>query len=222
VSRSGQGIRDLAADKKRALAVTPVSRETENRLEVFADLLLVWQKKINLVAPSTLRELWTRHIADSLQLPPLAPQARVWVDFGSGGGFPGIPIACALAGETGVQVHLIESNGKKAAFLREAVRAVGVSALVHQERVEKFGETCAETIDAVTARALAPLKTLCEQAFPFVSRGAVALFPKGQDIDVELTDAAKYWRVKASKVASKTSPKSSIVVIRSLAPLRRA
>jgi len=222
VSRSGQGTRDLAADKKRALAVTPVSRETENRLEVFADLLLVWQKKINLVAPSTLRELWTRHIADSLQLLPLAPQARVWVDFGSGGGFPGIPIACALAGETGVQVHLIESNGKKAAFLREAVRAVGVPALVHHARVEKFGETCAETIDAVTARALAPLKTLCEQAFPFISRGAVALFPKGQDIDVELTDAAKYWRVEASKVASKTSPKSSIVVIRSLAPLRRA
>jgi 16S rRNA (guanine527-N7)-methyltransferase len=221
VNRSGQGTRDLAADKKRALAITPVSRETEGRLEMFVDLLLLWQEKINLVAPSTLDELWTRHIADSLQLLPLAPQARVWVDFGSGGGFPGIPIACVLAGEAGVQVHLIESNGKKAAFLREAVRAVGVPALVHQERVEKFGETCAETMHAVTARALAPLKTLCDQAFPFVSRGAVALFPKGQDVDAELTDAAKYWRVEASKVASKTSPKSSIVVIRSLAPVRR-
>jgi 16S rRNA (guanine527-N7)-methyltransferase len=222
VTRSGQGTRDLAADKKRALALTPVSRETVKRLEVFADLLLVWQDKINLIAPSTLDELWTRHIADSLQLLPLAPHARVWVDFGSGGGFPGMPIACALAAESGAQVHLIESNGKKAAFLREAVRAVGVPAVVHQERVEKFGESCAETVHVVTARALAPLKTLCEQAFPFVRKGAVALFPKGQDIDAELTDAAKYWRVEASKVASKTSPESSIVVIRSLAPVRRA
>jgi len=221
VNRSGQGTSDLAADKKRALAITPVSRETEKRLEVFADLLLGWQPKINLVASSTLGELWTRHIADSLQLLPLAPHARVWVDFGSGGGFPGIPIACALVGETGTQIHLIESNGKKAAFLREAVRAVGVPAVVHQERVEKFGESCAETIHAVTARALAPLKTLCEQAFPFISRGAVALFPKGQDVDAELTDAAKYWKVEASKVASKTSPQSSIVVIRGLAPVVR-
>jgi 16S rRNA (guanine527-N7)-methyltransferase len=222
VTRSGQGTRDLTADKRRALALTPVSRETEKRLEVFADLLLLWQDKINLIAPSTLGELWTRHIADSLQLLSLAPHARVWVDFGSGGGFPGMPIACALAAESGAKVHLIESNGKKAAFLREAVRAVGVPAVVHQERIEKYGESCAETIHVVTARALAPLKTLCEQAFPFVSRGAVALFPKGQDIDAELTDAAKYWRVEASKVASKTSPESSIVVIRSLAPVRRA
>jgi len=221
VNRSGQGTRDLAADKKRALAITPVSRETEKRLEVFVHLLLTWQKKINLVAPSTLGKVWTRHIADSLQLLPLAPHARVWVDFGSGGGFPGMPIACALAGETGAKIHLVESNGKKAAFLREAVRAVEVPAIVHQERVEKFGETCAETVHAVTARALAPLKTLCEQAFPFVSRGAVALFLKGQDVDAELTDAAKYWRVEASKVASKTSPKSSIVVVRRLARSRR-
>ena len=222
MNRGGQGTRDPAADKKRALAITPVSRETEKRLEVFVDLLQVWQKKTNLVAPSTLSELWTRHVADSLQLLPLAPQARIWVDFGSGGGFPGMPIACALAAEVGAQVHLIESNGKKAAFLREAVRAVGVPAVVHLVRIEKFGESCAETVHAVTARALAPLKTLCEQAFPFVSRGAVALFPKGQDIDVELTDAAKYWRVEASKVASKTSPQSSIVVIRGLTPVRRA
>ena len=221
MNRSGQGTRDLAADKKRALAITPVSRETEKRLEVFVDLLLGWQKRINLVAPSTLRELWTRHIADSLQLLPLVPDARGWVDFGTGGGFPGIPIACALADEAGARVHLVESNGKKAAFLREAVRAVGAPAVVHQERVEKFGETCAEPIDAVTARALAPLKSLCEQAFPFISRGAVALFPKGQDVDAELTDAAKYWRVEALKVASKTSPQSSIVVIRGLAPLER-
>ena len=219
MSKSGQGTFDLSADKNHARTLARVSRETEKRLEIFVDLLLGWQKKTNLVAPSTLHELWTRHIADSLQLLPLAPEARLWVDFGSGGGFPGIPIACALAGQTGANVHLIESNGKKAAFLREAVRATGAPAVVHQERTEKFGESCAEAVQVVTARALAPLKILCDQAFPLISRGAVGLFLKGQDVDVELTDAAKYWRLEASKVPSKTSPLSAIVVVRGLRPL---
>jgi 16S rRNA (guanine527-N7)-methyltransferase len=222
VSKSGQGPLDPGSDKARALALFPVSRETETRLDRFVDVLLLWQSKLNLIAPSTIPELWTRHIADSLQLLPLAPQAKIWVDFGSGGGFPGVPIACALAGEPGTKVHLIESNGKKAAFLREVARATGVPAVIHQERVEKFGESCAETVHVVTARALAPLKTLCDQAFPLISRGAIALFLKGQDVDAELTDAAKYWRVEAAKVPSKTSPEGSIVVIRSLKPLRGA
>jgi 16S rRNA (guanine527-N7)-methyltransferase len=222
VSKSGQWTFDLAADKARALALFPVSRETEKRLDTYVKVFLLWQSKLNLVASSTLHELWTRHIVDSLQLLPLVPEARVWVDLGSGGGFPGIPIACALAGQHGVKVHLIESNGKKVAFLREAVRATEAPAVVHQERAEKFGESCAETVHAVTARALAPLKILCDQAFPLISRGAIGLFPKGQDIDAELTDAAKYWRLEASRVPSKTSPESSIIVIRSLNPLRSA
>lgn len=219
MSKSGQGTFDLDADKARALTLFPVSRETETQLDTYVQVFLLWQSKLNLVASSTLHELWTRHIADSLQLLPLVPEARVWVDFGSGGGFPGIPIACALAGQPGAKVHLIESNGKKAAFLREAVRATGAPAVVHQERAEKFGESCAETVHAVTARALAPLKVLCDQAVPLISRGAVGLFLKGQDIDAELTDAAKYWRLEASKVPSKTSPQSSIVVVRGLRPL---
>jgi 16S rRNA (guanine527-N7)-methyltransferase len=222
VNSSGQGALDLRDDKARALALFPVSRETETRLDIYVDVLLLWQSKLNLVAPSSLRELWTRHIADSLQLLPLAPEARTWVDFGSGGGFPGVPIACALADKPGTKVHLVESIGKKAAFLREAVRATKAPAIVHQERVEKFGETCAERVEVVTARAVAPLKTLCDQAFPLISRGAVGLFPKGQDVDAELTDAAKYWRLEAIKVPSKTSPNGSIVVIRSLTPLQRA
>ena len=221
MNSSGQGALDLKEDKARALALTPVSRETEKRLDTYVDVLLRWQSKLNLVAPSSLRELWTRHIADSLQLLSLAPGALTWVDFGSGGGFPGVPIACALADTPGAKVHLVESIGKKAAFLREAARATGAPAIVHQERAEKFGETCAEPVHVVTARALAPLKILCDQAFPLISRGALALFPKGQDVDAELTDAAKYWKVEASKVASKTSPQSSIVVIRGLAPVVR-
>ena len=188
----------------------------QKRLEVFVELLLSWQSRINLIAPSTIPNLWTRHVADSLQLIPLAPQARVWVDFGAGGGFPGLPIACALVDEPGAMVHLIESNGKKAAFLREAVRITGVPAKVHQERVENFGESCMETVHVVMARALSPLKTLCDQAFPLIARGAVGLFPKGQDVDAELTEAAKYWSIQAAKVPSKTSPEGCIVVVRSL------
>jgi len=219
VNSSGQGALDLKEDKARALALTPVSRETEKRLDTYVDVLLRWQSKLNLVAPSSLRELWTRHIADSLQLLSLAPGALTWVDFGSGGGFPGVPIACALADTPGAKVHLVESIGKKAAFLREAARATGAPAIVHQERAEKFGETCAEPVHVVTARALAPLKILCDQAFPLISRGALALFPKGQDVDAELTDAAKYWRLEVTKMPSKTSASGSIVVIRSLTPL---
>jgi 16S rRNA (guanine527-N7)-methyltransferase len=216
VSKRGQGTLDLTADKARALKLTPVSRETEQRLDMFVQALLLWQRTTNLVASSTLSQIWTRHVADSLQLIDLAPKARVWVDFGAGAGFPGIPIACALADKPGALVHLVESNGKKAAFLREAVRITGAPAKVHQIRAEKFGESFRETVHAVTARALAPLKTLCDQAFPLVTRGAMALFPKGQDVDAELTEAAKYWSIEASKVPSKTSPDSCVVVITGL------
>ena len=160
MSKSEQGA--LAADRARALELTPVSRETLKRLDAFVDVLLLWQRTTNLVAASTLDRLWTRHIADSLQLVPLAPAARVWVDFGSGGGFPGMPIACALAGQPGAKVHLVESNGKKAAFLREAVRITGVPAEVHQMRVEDYGDSSIESVDVVTARALAPLTMLCD------------------------------------------------------------
>jgi len=203
-------------NKAPALALTPVSRETLARLEKFVALLLTWQRRINFISASTIPQVWTRHIADSLQLLPLAPTAKVWVDFGSGGGFPGIPIACALAGQGGAMAHLVESNGKKAAFLREAVRALDLPAQVHHMRVEKFGESWQGPADAVTARALAPLKTLCDQAFPLTARGAAGLFPKGQDVEAELTEAAKCWTIQAVKVPSKTSPEGCIVVITSL------
>jgi 16S rRNA (guanine527-N7)-methyltransferase len=222
VSKRGQGALDLAADKAHALKLTPVSRETEKRLDIFVDALLLWQKTTNLVASSTLARLWTRHIADSLQLIPLAPRARIWVDLGSGAGFPGMPVACALADMPGTKVHLIESNAKKAAFLREAVRITGVPAAVHQVRAENFGESCNETVHAVTARALSPLKSLCHQAFPRIARGAIGLFPKGQDVGAELTEAAKYWIIEATRVPSKTAPEGCVVVISGLHARRRS
>src|ERR1700722_11326119 len=120
-----------AADKAAALLLTPVSRETEARLDRYVKLLREWQAKTNLVAPSTLPQLWTRHIADSLQLLDLAPSAKVWIDLGSGGGFPGVVLACALAETPGAMVHLVERNAKKAAFLREAIRVTASPGTVH-------------------------------------------------------------------------------------------
>ena len=211
MTTAGQG--DLAADKAEALRLTPVSRETLKRLETFVDLLLQWQKTTNLISPATIPHLWTRHVADSLQLIGLVPHAKTWVDFGSGGGFPGIPVACVLADRPRARVHLVESNGKKAAFLREAIRVTGVPAVVHAKRIEDCGDSFGDKIDVVSARALAPLKKLCDQAFPLIARGAVGLFPKGQDVAAELTDAAKYWRVEARTIPSRTSPDGCIVQV---------
>src|SRR5580658_4285191 len=151
---------DLTADRARGLELTPVSRETEARLDRFVALLLQWQQRMNLIAASTEWTVWTRHIADSLQLLELAPGAKIWVDLGSGGGFPGLAIACALADTPGAQVHLVESIGKKAAFLREAIGETGAPATVHAMRAEDFVADAAEPIDVVTARALAPLPKL--------------------------------------------------------------
>jgi 16S rRNA (guanine527-N7)-methyltransferase len=213
---------DLSADRARALELTPVSRETLARLDQFVALLLEWQARVNLVAASTIPQLWTRHIADSLQLIELAPNAKIWVDFGSGGGFPGIPIACMLADRPGAMVHLIESNSKKAAFLREAVRRLRLPAKVHAIRAENYGESGGGAADVVTARALAPLKVLCDQAFPLIAQGALGLFPKGQDVEAELTAAAKCWTIEAKKMPSKTSPEGCILVIHGLHPRRSA
>lgn len=219
MSKSGQDVLDLSADKARALKLTPVSRETLKRLDLYVDLLLKWQLTTNLIAPSTIPTVWTRHVADSLQLLDLAPDAKVWVDFGSGGGFPAIPVACALASRPGAIVHLVESNGKKAAFLREAIRVTGAPAQVHAERVEKYTDGPVNSVDVVSARALAPLKVLCDQASSLIQRGAIGLFPKGLDVAAELTEAAKYWNIEATTVASKTSPEGCIVIIRGLKPL---
>jgi 16S rRNA (guanine527-N7)-methyltransferase len=207
---------DLSGDRERALALTPVSRETLARLDRFAALLMAWQQHTNLIASSTEPILWTRHIADSLQLLPLAPQARLWVDLGSGAGFPGVVVACALADRPDTHVHLVESNGKKATFLREAIRDTGTPATVHGLRVEEFAKRAPANIDVVTARALAPLVDLLGLAYPLLKKGAVGLFPKGQDVDAELTEAAKCWNIQASFAPSQTDPKARIVVVRGL------
>ena len=176
---------------------------------------------MGLVASSTLPQLWTRHVADSLQLLDLAPNARVWVDVGSGGGFPGLVIACALAGDPSAAVHLVESNVKKAAFLREAQRVTGAPATIHCTRVEALSLSV-ERVDVVSARAVAPLRSLLELCFPLMQQTkALGLFPKGQNAEAELEQAAQAWSMRANLVKSRTNPKASIVVIRDLQPKRQ-
>lgn len=217
---SARRARELAPDRDRALRLTPVSRETAARLDRLVALLLAWQQRINLIAPSTEPTIWTRHVADSLQLMALAPQARIWVDLGAGGGFPGLAIACALADKPapGACAHLVESNAKKAAFLRQAAREASAAAVVHAERIEDFVNHAPEGIEVVTARALAPLVDLFAMAYPLLKKGAYGLFPKGQDVASELTEATKCWKIQADLVPSRTDPKARIVILRGLEP----
>src|SRR3569833_1578415 len=183
-------------DKAAALALMPVSRETRERLEAYVDLLLQWQAVTNLVAPSTLPTLWTRHIADSLQLLDLVPDAKIFADLGSGGGFPGIVLACALADRPGARIDLVERNVKKATFQREALRITGGAGEVHHRDIVDYVDRRTTPDESVTARALAPLHQLLGFAEPLVRNGAKALFLKGQDIESELTEATKYWTIK--------------------------
>ena len=221
-SRPRSGPPDLSADRAHALALTPVSRETLHRLDRFVATLLAWQRRMNLVASSTEATLWTRHVADSLQLIALAPDARIWADLGSGGGFPGVVIACALAGIPGAHVHLVESSSKKAAFLHEAVRATGAPATVHARRIEDFVKNAPVPIEVVTARAVAPLPKLLALAYPLLKTGTLGFFPKGQDVAYELTETAKCWKIQASLSPSRTDPKAQIVIVRGLEPKLRS
>jgi 16S rRNA (guanine527-N7)-methyltransferase len=191
-----------------------VSRETWDRLESFVQLVIARQKTLNLVAASTIPQIWTRHIADSLQLLSLAPEARTWIDLGAGAGFPGLVIACALVDVPGARVELVESTQKKASFLRDVADALSLPAIVHALRIEDFTARNAGRFDVVTARALAPLDKLLGYANPLLKRGAVGLFPKGQDVVSELTQASKSWKLDTELIPSKTDPHGRVVVVR--------
>ena len=198
--------------KPRRSALTPVSRETEARLDRYVDLLVEWQAKTNLVAPSTLPNLWTRHIADSLQLLDLAPSAKIWVDLGSGGGFPGRGAGLRAGGDAGRQCPSGRAQRQEGGLpargrprhccgWRPCIwRASGIV------WIELAGR-----VDCVTARALAPLHQLVGFAEPFVKEGAKALFLKGQDVEAELTEATKYWNIEPRLHSSRTGGHGWIV-----------
>ena len=170
----------LGDDRRAALRLAPVSRETEDRLAVFVDLLARWRKATNLIAESTFPSVWTRHIADSAQLLPLAEGATRWLDMGSGAGFPGLVVAILLAETPGAVVHCVDSDRRRCAFLRESARATGAQAVVHPVRVELLGPGDVLAVDCVTARAFAPLLETLEFAKPWMESGAFGLFPRGR------------------------------------------
>jgi 16S rRNA (guanine527-N7)-methyltransferase len=203
----------LADDRRAAAALIPVSRETEARLTILVEQVLRWQPVKNLVSDYALPVLWTRHVADSLQLLALAPDARSWLDLGAGAGFPGLVIAAAKADEPGFRMELVESNSRKCAFMRETARLMGVDVGIHQTRIEEAIGDFEGQVDVVSARALAALPQLVAWCENLLTRGVVGLFPKGKDARLELTETAKYWRLGYTIHNSLTDPAGQIVRI---------
>ena len=234
--------------------VFAVSRETAERLATYEALVRAWQKAVNLVSPSTLDDIWHRHISDSAQLLDLALSGRAcvpppnlphkgggipsgdpnggekksgsaaqggksWLDLGSGGGFPGLVLAIMLAErDPEARVTLVESDSRKAAFLREVARKTGVVVEIRVERSEITATQAKSRIwDVITARALAPLPKLLGLALPFFSPRTVALFPKGREAEVEVEEAKKRFDFDSQLVASLTDTEARIVIVRNLA-----
>ncbi len=197
-------------------ATCDVSRETLERLRRYAEILVKWQKSINLVSPESLNDLWRRHMLDSAQLQSFLPShTRVLVDMGSGAGFPGLVLAI-LGVPT---VHLIESDARKCVFLAEAARAAGLEAgrnpIVHRSRIEDVADLRA---DVVTARACAPLVQLLTYAEPFLQADStICLFLKGGRVDEELTEAAKTWRMSVGRFPSLSDPSGTILRMKQVA-----
>jgi 16S rRNA (guanine527-N7)-methyltransferase len=199
-----------------AQLIPDVSRETRNKLDAFAELFLKWAKTINLVAPSTKDDVWRRHIGDSAQIFKLAPKPGIWVDLGSGGGFPGIITAILLSEFDTGWVHLVESNQKKAAFLRVALASTGARGSVHPVRIEDAAAIVPEC-DYVSARALADLDLLLSYASPWlVGRESTAFFHQGRDYQAEVEKAHGGWQFDLVRHQSSIQADSVILEINHL------
>lgn len=204
-------------------SIFDVSRETLDRLRIYAGRLENWQKRINLVAPSTVKAVWQRHFADSAQLLDLAPaEVTDWLDLGSGAGFPGLVLAILRADQPGRRAILVESDQRKCAFMAEVVRATGLSSAMVVEITNRRIEDAATrakvgNADVVSARALASLDQLLTLAAPWLAEGAVGLFLKGRMVQGEIDAAEEHWRFSHELVASRTDVDGRIVVVRSIA-----
>lgn len=183
---------DTRGDDLSALdGIVPVSRETGERLEAFVALVRKWQPAENLISPNTLPEIWRRHVADSAELVRLFPDTGRWLDIGTGAGFPGMVVA--IAGGAGCHVALVESNRRKCAFLRQAIRTTSAPAEVHEGRAEVLISGWTGTVDRISARAVAPLTDLLALAAPLMENGVPAAFHKGVDWRREVDEARRAW-----------------------------
>jgi 16S rRNA (guanine527-N7)-methyltransferase len=196
----------------------PVSRETFFVLERFQAEFIRWNKQINLISPSSLGDLWERHVLDSAQLMRLAPNAKHWLDLGSGGGFPGAIVAILLMDYPDRVVDLVESNRKKAAFLMTALGQMGAPAVVHAKRIGSV--TLMQSPEIVTARALAPLPVLLDLASPWLAEGARGLFHKGRDYRAEVQESRDGWAFDLVDHPSLVAPEGVILEISNLTPKR--
>jgi 16S rRNA (guanine527-N7)-methyltransferase len=206
-----------ARDREVLSAVWPVSRETIERLETFRLLLERWQAKTNLVSPGTLSEFWIRHVADSLLVKRIAPNALHFADLGTGGGFPGMVLAIVQAEVPGARHFLIESNQKKCAFLRVVARETGAAATICNERIESATKQILDSgsqIEIVTARALTSMSKLLDLADPFLAAGAVGLFHKGREYRSELEECNGLWRYDLVVHDSGIEPGSVLLEVR--------
>lgn len=199
-------------DAESFLALSGVSRETLERLVAFEALVQRWQKSINLVSSATLTHFWDRHIWDSAQLAGLAPQEAVlWLDVGSGGGFPGIVVAALLRDRPGFEMHLVESDQRKGIFLREAARIMDLPVVVHTARIETWRVPEGRAPDVISARALAPLRQILVWTAPFWGKQTIGLFPKGRSATDELTEARKGWIFETEAIASQSDGSGTVL-----------
>lgn len=195
--------------------MSDVSRETQERLTAYVQLLVKWNNKINLIGRATEAQIWDRHIKDSVQIRDLAPKdTTLWADLGAGGGLPGIVVAILLAEtQPGCRIHLVESDQRKATFLRECARILGLTAKVHSVRIEQLDPLGA---DVLSARALAPLTDLCGFADRHLRNGGMAIFPKGERWQDEVAEARAEWVFSLDSVASTTSPHSAVLLLKDI------
>ena len=202
-------------NEKSILEDLNVSRETLQRLERFEQVILKWNPKINLVSRSSLKQIWMRHIADSVQVFRCAERPDHWVDIGSGGGFPGLIVAILAVEEApDMKVTLVESDQRKSAFLRTAARECGARVTVISKRIE---EADPQNAGVLSARALAELSLLLEFAERHLGAGGTALFPKGESWKKEVDNARQRWQFETEPVKSLTEPEAVILKIRGVA-----
>lgn len=182
----------------------------------FQALLAEWNEVMNLVGPLTIATYWNRHVLDSAQLIPLAPDATTWADLGAGAGLPGVVLAILLKGRAGAKVHLVESMAKRCRFLEVAAKDLDLPVQIHNARAEDLKLK----VEVVTARACAPMTKLLGFAEPYLHKGALGLFLKGQDVETELAEARKAWTFQSELRTSQSDPRGRIVQVKRLSRVR--
>jgi len=208
------------SDREMALEICPNLRNITAELEAYERLLRLWQPKINLVSAQTLPQLWTRHFADSAQALALFPNFSRWADLGSGAGFPGMVLALLLKKREGAIVHLMESDQRKAAFLRAVSRETGAPATVHIGRIDQILPGLVGEVEAISARALAPLPQLLLWSREHLLKNAVGVFLKGEDWRDELTGMAPQDNLQYSCFVSRTNPAARVIAVALKSPQR--